>query len=166
MVEYLSDYHFRLRFMALRPEVWEYIIKTHSKSAENSTLAQIRSACEDSERSNEYGKQVAATQTRLGGSRTPGNQQSSRVQSNARSHSRPPRPPQRANTSSHNDKTTTSMARTHGEGHSKNTATRMTPKPDPKAKPDNPHKQKNETRKVSCFICGGDHYADKCPPEN
>jgi len=35
MIEYPSDYHFRLRFMlALRPEVLEYIIKTHSVSAE------------------------------------------------------------------------------------------------------------------------------------
>ena len=50
MVEYPTDYHFRLRFMlALRPEVLEYVIKTHSVSVENSTLSlvQIRSACED-----------------------------------------------------------------------------------------------------------------------
>ena len=70
MIEYPSDYHFRLRFMrALRPEVLEHIIKTHSVSAEQSTLAQIRSACEDYERSYEYGKQLAATQYRLGGNR-------------------------------------------------------------------------------------------------
>ena len=48
MVEYPSDYHFRLRFMlALRPEVLDYIIKSHSMSTENSTLTQIRSACVD-----------------------------------------------------------------------------------------------------------------------
>ena len=70
MVEYPSDYHFRLRFMlALRPGVLEHIIRTHSVSAEQSTLVQIRSACEDYERSNEYGKQLAATQSRLGGSK-------------------------------------------------------------------------------------------------
>jgi len=167
MVEYPLDYHFRLRFMlALCPEVLEYIIKTHSMSTENSMLAQIQSACEDYKCSNEYGKQVAVIQTQLGGSRTPGNQQSSHVQSNVRSHSRPPRPSQRANTSSHNDKTTTSTARTHGEGHSKNTPICMMPKPDPKAKLVNLHKQKNKTCKVSCFICGGDHYANKCLPEN
>src|SRR5882757_3563051 len=80
MIEHPSDYHFRLRFMlALRPEVLEYIIKTHSVSAENSTLAQIRSACEDFERSNEYGRQLAAAQTRLGGSRSPGTQSTSRT---------------------------------------------------------------------------------------
>jgi len=152
--------------LALHPEVLEYIIKTHSVSAENSTLVQIRSACKDYKRSNEYGKQVAAIQTQLGGSRTPGNQQSSCVQSNAHSHSRPPQPSQRANTSSHNDKTTTSTAWTHGERHSKNTPVHMMPKLDPKAKLVNLHKQKNETCKVSCFICGGDHYADKCLPEN
>ena len=56
MIEYPPDYHFRLQFMrALRPEVLEHIIKTHSVSAEQSTLAQIRSACEDYERSYEYG---------------------------------------------------------------------------------------------------------------
>jgi hypothetical protein len=81
MIEYPSDYHFRLRFMlALRPEVLEYIIKTHSVSAELSTLTQIRSACEDYERSNEYGKQLAATQARLGGSKAPGTHQSSLAQ--------------------------------------------------------------------------------------
>ena len=89
--------------LALCPEVLEYIIKTHSMSVENSMLMQIQSACKDYECSSDYGKQVAATQTLLGGSRTPGNQQSSRVQSNAHSHSSPPRPPQRANTSSHID---------------------------------------------------------------
>ena len=61
-----SDHHFHLRFMlALRPGVEEYIIKTHRVSAENSSLTQIRSACEDHDRINEYGKQVSANQTSL-----------------------------------------------------------------------------------------------------
>ena len=55
--------------LALRPEVLDYIVKTHGVSAEQSTLAQIRSACEDFEQSNEYRKQLAATQARLGGSK-------------------------------------------------------------------------------------------------
>ena len=48
--------------LALCPEVLKYVIKTHSISMEGSTLAQIHSACEDFKCSNEYGKQVSATQ--------------------------------------------------------------------------------------------------------
>ena len=65
MIEYPSDYQFRLRFMlALRPEILDYIIKTHRISAEQSTIAEIRSACDDYERSQEYGKQLSALQSR------------------------------------------------------------------------------------------------------
>jgi hypothetical protein len=45
MIEYPSDYQFRLRFMlVLRPEILEYIIKTHCISVESSTIAEIRMA--------------------------------------------------------------------------------------------------------------------------
>jgi hypothetical protein len=167
MVEYPSDYHFRLRFMlALRPEVLEYIIKSHSVSAELSTLAQIRFACEDYERSNEYGKQFAATQALLGGSRAPVTHESSRVQSNAGGHTKPPRHHQRTLTSSTINESTTTTARSHGEGQSKTTPIRMTPEPDSRTKPAVRHKQTHETVKVSCFVCGGPHYTKECPPEN
>src|SRR5258706_5178859 len=79
IVKHLSDYHFRLRFMlAMRPEMLDYIIKSHSVSAEQSLLAQIRSACEDYERSYEYGKQFAATQARLSGPKSSNSQNHSR----------------------------------------------------------------------------------------
>ena len=163
MIEYPSDYHFRLRFMlALRPEVLEYIIKTHSVSAEQSTLAQIRSACEDYERSNEYGKQLAATQSRLGGSKPSGAQQTSRTQQNPRGLSKAPRPLQRTQTSSYNHKSTNTTARPHGEAQSKTTPTRVTPKPDSKGNPATRHGQKPATANVSCFNCGGNHYAKNC----
>ncbi len=82
MIEYPSDYQFRLRFMlALRSEVLEYIIKTHSVSAEHSTLTQIRSACEDYERSHEYGKQLIASQTRMGTAKGSSAQQTPRTHS-------------------------------------------------------------------------------------
>ena len=167
MIEYPSDYHFRIRFMlALRPEVLEYIIKTHSISAEQSTLAQIRSACEDYERSHEYGKQLAATQTRLGGSKISGAQQSSHAVANLRGSSRPQRPTPRVPTTSYNNNTTTTPARPREEGQSKTAPARATPKPDSKTKPAARPTQKTGTYKVSCFICGGPHYAKDCPPEN
>jgi hypothetical protein len=165
MIEYPSDYHFRLRFMlALRPEVLEYIIKTHSVSAELSTLAQIRSACEDYECSNEYGKQLAATQARLGGSKHSGAQHASHNQSSHRNKSL--RPPQRTQTSSNTNKPTNATAWLHGEGQSKITPICTTPKPDSRQKPTARHGQKTDTNKVSCFICGGLHYAKECPPKN
>jgi hypothetical protein len=50
MIEYPSDYQFRMRFMlALRPEITEYIIKTHRISAEKSSISEIRAACDDYE---------------------------------------------------------------------------------------------------------------------
>jgi hypothetical protein len=126
MIEYPSNYHFRLRFMlALRPEVLEYITRTQRVSAERSTLAQIRSACEDYERSTEYGKQLAATQTRLGGSKGPVAQQSSRTIANVRGHTRPQRPHQRAQPSSSDNRYTPPATRPHGEGQSKPTPPRM-----------------------------------------
>ncbi len=40
MVKHPSDYHFQLRFMlAMHPEMLDYIIKSHSVSAEQSSLA-------------------------------------------------------------------------------------------------------------------------------
>ena len=64
MIEYPSDYQFRLRFMlALCPEILDYIIKAHCIHAEQSTITEIRAACEDFERSQEYGKQLAALQS-------------------------------------------------------------------------------------------------------
>jgi hypothetical protein len=119
-IEYPSDYHFQIRFMlALCAEVLEYIIKTHSVSAEQSTLVQIWSACKDYERSHEYGKQLAAVQTRLGGSKPSNAQHTLRAIANVRSPPRPQRPPQRAPMSSHNTISTNTNARPHGEGQSK-----------------------------------------------
>ena len=167
MIEHPSDYHFRLRFMlALRPEVLEYIIKTHSVSAEQSTLAQIRSACEDFERSNEYGKQLAATKARLGGSRSSAPQNTSRNRPPVRSHTKGPSIPQHTRSNLHAIKPQSAMARPIGEGSSKIPPTRTTLKSDSKAKSANRQGQKTEVKKVSCFNCGGDHYARDCPPEN
>ena len=46
MIEYPSDYHFRIRFMlALHPEVLEYITKFCGVSAEKSTLTHTDSSC-------------------------------------------------------------------------------------------------------------------------
>ena len=71
MIEYPSDYHFRIRFMlALHPEVLEYITKFCGVSAEKSTLTQIRAACEAYECSSRYSRQLSAIQMRLGGTRT------------------------------------------------------------------------------------------------
>ena len=166
MIKYPSDYHFRLRFMlALHPEVLEYIIKTHSASTEQSTLAQIRSACEDFERSNEYGKHLAATQARLGGSRPSNSQNSSRNRPPVRSDTKGPSFPQHNRSNPHTGKPQSATARPIGEGSSKIPPTRTAPKHDPKAKPTNLHKQGTETKKVSCFICRGSHYARDCPPE-
>ena len=65
MIEYPSDYQFRLRFMlALRPEITEYIIKSHRISAERSSISEIRAACDDYERAIEYGRQLLALQCR------------------------------------------------------------------------------------------------------
>src|SRR5258706_15477475 len=58
------------------------------------------------------------------------------------------------------------MARLSGEGSSRNPPARMTPKPDSKAKAANHTDQKTDVKKVSCFNCGGPHYARDCPPEN
>lgn len=64
MIEYPSDYQFRLRFMpALCPEILDYIIKAHHIHTEQSTITEICAACEDFERSQEYGKQLAALQS-------------------------------------------------------------------------------------------------------
>src|SRR5258706_10060381 len=167
MVEYPSDYHFRLRFMlALRPEVLDYIIKSHSMSAENSTLTQIRSACVDFERSYEYGKQVSATQARLGGPRPPHAHNDSRNRSRVRNDMRAPPHSQHTHSNSNANKSRSAMARPSGEGSSKNPPTCTTPKHDPKAKPAHRHEQKTDVKKVSCFNCGGPHYTRDCPPEN
>ena len=162
MIEFPSDYQFRLRFMlALRPEVLEYIIKSHSVSAEQSTLAQIRSACEDYERSHEYGKQLAASQTRFGGPRT-----SSAQQSGARGVSRAHRPSPRPQVGPQGTSHSSAPARPHEEGQSKAAPFRPTSKPDLRPKPALKHSKKPGTNNVSCFICGGPHYAKECPPEN
>ena len=135
MIEYPSDYHFRLRFMlALRPEVLEYIIKTHSVSAEQSTLAQIRSACEYYEHSNEYGKQFAAIQTRLGGSNAPSAQDSPRAQHNIRGHLRPQQLPLSTQSCAHDDTYTRSTIWLHGEEQSRTALPRAMPRSDPKDK--------------------------------
>ena len=90
MIEHPSDYQFRIQFMlALRPEVLDYIIKTHSVSAEQSTLAQIQAACEDYEHSHKYGRQLAAMQNRLSGPRASSIQQSSRPAGNTRGSTQP-----------------------------------------------------------------------------
>jgi hypothetical protein len=167
MVKHPSDYHFCLRFMlALCPEVLKYIIKMHSVSAENSMLVQVRSACEDFERSNEYGRQLAATQTRLGGSRNPGTQPTSRTLHNARDHSKQSRSSQKAHTSSQGNNHYSMTAWPRREEQLKAAQIRSTPKPDSKTKLTTRHGHKTDQKKVSCFICGGDHYAQDCPPEN
>ena len=152
--------------LALCPEVLDYIIKTHSVSAEHSTLTQIRAACEDHERSNEYGKQLAATQTRLSGPRASSAQQPTRAIANARGAARSHRPPQRASTSSHNNNDAQPASQPHGEGPSKTAPPRATPKPDSRPKPALRQPQQLRTPKVSCYICGGPHYARDCPPDN
>ena len=167
MIEYPSDYQFRLRFMlALRPEVLEYIIKTHSVSVEQSTLAQIRSACEDFERSTEYGKQLAATQARLNGSKPSNTQNDSRNRSHIRSHTKAPSHSRHSHSNASTNKPQGTMTRPSGEGHSKNAPTRTAHKSDSKAKPATRREQKTDQKNVSCFICGGPHYAKDCPPEN
>ena len=167
MIEQPSDYHFRIRFMlALRPEVLDYIIKTQRVSAEHSTLAQIRAACEDYERSNEYGRQLAATQTRLGGSRAPGAQQPARSMHNAHGVPQPHRSSQRDPVNSRGNSNAKPAARPHGEGQSRAAPPRANTKPDSRPKPAMRHPQKPGANKVSCFICGGPHYARDCPPEN
>ena len=65
MIEYPSNYQFRLRFMlALRLEIMEYIIKTHRISAERSSIMEIRAACDNYKRALEYGRQLLALQHR------------------------------------------------------------------------------------------------------
>jgi hypothetical protein len=49
--------------LVLHPEILKYIIKTHCISAESSMITEIRMACDDFERSQEYGKQLAALQS-------------------------------------------------------------------------------------------------------
>ena len=89
MIEYPSDYQFRFQFMlALCPEIMDHIIKTHRISAEESTIAEIRAACEDFERSQEYGKKLSALQSRNNASHTSTNSKSSQP-SNSSSHRRP-----------------------------------------------------------------------------
>ena len=167
MIEYLSDYHFRLRFMlALRPEVLEYIIKTHSMSVEHTTLTQIRSACEDFKHSNEYGKQLAATKARLGGAKPSNSQNASQNQPHIRSHTKAPPHSHNAHANIHTSKPQNFTAWLNGEDFSKNPPACTTPKPDSKAKLTARCGQKTETKKISCFNCGGNHYARNCPPEN
>ena len=166
MIEHPSDYHFRIRFMlALRPEVLDYIIKAHSVSAENSTLAQIRSACEDFERSNEYGKQLTAAQARLGGSRPSNSHNTPRDRSRVRSHTKAPPHSQHAHSNTNANRHRSAMARPSGEGSSKTPPTRTTPKADSRTRPANRHEQKTDVKKVSCYICNGPHYAKDCPLE-
>ena len=164
MIENPSDYHFRLRFMlALRPEVLDYIIKTHSISAETSNLAQIRSACEDYERSNEYGKQLAATQSRLGGSRP---DSAPKTQpSNARSsQSRPQSRNARVGPSRPSGSARPIANRPSGSGPTTRTEPpRPVLKPDSKAKSAVKPGHKTGIAPVSCYECGGPHYARDCP---
>jgi len=58
------------------------------------------------------------------------------------------------------------MAQPNSKEYSKNPLTRTAPKPDPKGKLAIRHGQKTDVKKVSCFNCGGPHYAKDCPPEN
>ena len=68
--------------------------------------------------------------------------------------------------SSSDYKHTSTTTQPHGEGQLKATPACMTPKPDSRPKPAIRNAQKPGTSKVSCFICGGPHYARDCPPEN
>ena len=152
--------------LALRPEVLEYIIKTHSMSGEHTTLAQIQSACEDFKRSNEYGKRLAATQAWLGGAKPSNSQNTSWNRLHIRSHTKAPPHSHNAHANIHTSKPQNFTAQLNGENSSKNPPACMMPKPDSKAKLTAQHGQKTETKKISCFNCGGNHYARNCPPEN
>ena len=106
--------------LTLRPEALDCIIKTHRVSAEDSTLARIRSACEDFERSNEYVKQLAATQPRLGGAKPQTVKIArSRNPPHIRSHTKAPPHSQNAHANLHTNKPQKSMARPNREGSSK-----------------------------------------------
>jgi hypothetical protein len=65
MIEYPSDYQFRMRSMlALRPEITEYIIKTHRISAEKSSISEILAVCDDYEQYVQYSKLLLALRSR------------------------------------------------------------------------------------------------------
>ena len=163
MTDHPSDYQFRLRFMfALRPEVLEYIIKAHSVSAEQSTLTQIRSACEDYECPNRYSRQLSATQTRLGSARTSGAQQPAPTIPNVRGASWTQGSTQSSLQSFHDDTHTESTAPSHGEGQSRMTPPHTTLS----AKSASQHGEATEIRTPSYSICGGPHYTEHCPPES
>ena len=162
MIEYPSDYHFRIRFMlALRPEVLEYITKFRGVSAEESTLTQIRAACEAYECSNRYSRQLSAIQTRLGGARTSSVQQPVHTIPNVRGASWTRGPAQSCSQSLHDDAYTGSTAPSHEEGQSLMTPPRTTLS----AKPASQHEEATDIHTPSCNICGGPHYTEHCPPE-
>ena len=162
MVEYPSDYQFRLRFMlALRPDILEYIIKTHRISAEKSTIAEIRSACDDFERSQEYGRQMTALQSR---SNAPQVSQSKSSQSNDPQRHRPHR--SRTHNTSHMSSSNQPSAKATGDMANavrKAPATAQSSR-DSKGKfvPRNTTKEGNGSGK--CYNCGKfGHFSKNCP---
>ena len=82
------------------------------------------------------------------------------------SHTKGPSIPQHTRSNLHAIKPQSAMDRPIGEGSSKIPPTHMTLKLDSKAKSANRQGQKTEAKKVSCFNCGGGHYARDCPLEN
>ncbi len=152
--------------LAMRPEMLDYIIKSHGVSAEQPSLAQIRSACEDYEQSYEYGKQFTATQAWLSGPKSSNSQNHLRNQLHIYSDTKVQSNSQHVQSGMNAGKPRSAMAQLNSEGYSKNPLTRTAPKPDPKGKPAIRHGQKTDIKKVSCFNCGGPHYTKDCPLEN
>jgi hypothetical protein len=164
MIKYPSDYNFRIQFiLALHPEVLDYIVKTHSVNMETSTLLQIWSACENYECSLKYGKQYIAAQACTGGSKSMNEQHPSHAPADEHRSLW-----QALEVHKHYsaNKTCPPVVRPPEKDSWKAGPSQMAPKPETKGKPVIRDREKCDNNLVSCFICGGPHYAKDCPPEN
>ena len=163
MIEYPSDYQFRFRFMlALRSEIMDHIIKNHRISAEHSTIAEIRAACEDFERSQEYGKQLSALQSRNNARHT-STYSKAPQHSNSSSHRRPPH--RSGNT---NDRTNTTQSQPRPAGKEtepiKHSDNRARTSRDPKGKFIPRSTPREGASKDKCYNCGkSGHFSRNCP---
>jgi len=163
MIEYPSDYQFRLRFMlALRPEILDYIIKTHRISAEQSTIAEIRASCEDYERSQEYGRQLAALQSRHNAPHTSPHSKPSQSSSSS-AHRRPPHKPGHAT-----NRPNTAQSQSRQAGKETVSARPADARPRPSRDSNgkfNPRSTPREgVSKGNCFNCGRPgHFSKDCP---